>query len=191
MEKKKDLLEQFVIDNRQGFDDQEVPPMLWNSLEQKLEDQKSVKQRRIMPYIWRAAAAILIFATAWYLNDYMDSRPDRKHNAPVQAATAPNPALSELSDAEAYYTSQINSRQTELIKYTREHPEIMEDLKREFKELDKNNVELKRDLAESNANEKVIEAIIQSYRVKLGILEEMLSELQKSKGEQPEKSVSL
>ena len=191
MEKNKDLLEQYVVDNRKGFDDQDVPPMLWNSLEDKLDALQPKKQRRITPYVWRAAAAILIFATAWYLNDYMDSRPVSKSNAPAQSAAIPNPALSELSDAEAYYTSQINSRQAELIKYTREHPEIMEDLKREFKELDQNNVELKRDLAESNADEKVIEAIIQSYRVKLGILEEMLTELQKTKGEQPVKSVNL
>lgn len=191
MEKKKDLLEQYVVENRKGFDDQDVPPMLWNSIEEKLDALQPKKQRRIMPYIWRAAAAILIFASAWYLNDYMDSKPGSKTNAPAQSASIPNPALSELSDAEAYYTSQINSRQAELIKYTREHPEIMEDLKREFRELDQNNVELKRDLAESNADEKVIEAIIQSYRVKLGILEEMLTELQKTKGELPEKSVSL
>ena len=47
--------------------------------------------------------------------------------------------------------------------------------------MDKSKAELKKDLAESNADEKVIEAIILSYRVKLEILNQMLTELRKSK----------
>ena len=92
-----------------------------------------------------------------------------------------SPELSELSDAEAYYTSQIISKQAELSQYARQHPEIIEDLKKEFTEMDKSKAELKKDLAESNADEKVIEAIILSYRVKLEILNQMLTELRKSK----------
>jgi len=49
--------------------------------------------------------------------------------------------------------------------------------------MDKKNESLKKDLAESNADEKVIEAIILSYRVKLEILDQMLTELRKSKDE--------
>ncbi|HNW54977.1 MAG TPA: hypothetical protein PKN21_11950, partial [Bacteroidales bacterium] len=56
-----------------------------------------------------------------------------------------------------------------------------EDLKKEFSEMDKNKAELEKDLAQSNADEKVIEAIILSYRVKLEILDQMLAELRKSK----------
>ena len=41
--------------------------------------------------------------------------------------------------------------------------------------------QLEKDLAQSNADEKVIEAIILSYRVKLEILDQMLAELRKSK----------
>jgi len=47
--------------------------------------------------------------------------------------------------------------------------------------MDKNNASLKKDLAESNADEKVIEAIVLSYRVKLEILDQMLTELRKAK----------
>jgi hypothetical protein len=46
--------------------------------------------------------------------------------------------------------------------------------------MDKNNAELKKDLAQSNADEKVIEAIMLSYRVKLEILDQILTELRKS-----------
>ena len=47
--------------------------------------------------------------------------------------------------------------------------------------MDKSKAELRKDLAESNADEKVIEAIILSYRVKLEILDQMLIEMRKAK----------
>ena len=45
--------------------------------------------------------------------------------------------------------------------------------------MDKKKDALKDDLAESNADEKVIEAIILSYRVKLEILDQMLTEMKR------------
>jgi chromosome segregation ATPase len=113
------------------------------------------------------------------LNDYLDLN-GQKQTAGQRKGSVENPALSELQDAEAYYTSQINSKQAELAAYASEHPEIIADLKMEFSEMDKKKAELKDDLKESNADEKVIEAIILSYRVKLEILDQMLSELQRS-----------
>ncbi|MBK6962632.1 MAG: hypothetical protein IPH20_01515 [Bacteroidales bacterium] len=68
-----------------------------------------------------------------------------------------------------------------------EHPEIIKDLKKEFREMDKKKAALKNDLEESNADEKVIEAIILSYRVKIEILDEMLQELRRSEGSQMER----
>jgi len=175
---KKDPLEKFVTEHKDEFDGLEVPPAIWQKLDHQLNPPVERKTLRLFPYLWKAAAAILIFASAWYLNDYMD-RSSSKGNASesTTAAVVADPELVELSDAEAYYTSQISNRQSELEKYTREHPEILEDLKREFSELDKEKVQLRKELAESSANEKVIEAIIQSYKVKLEILEEMLIQL--------------
>jgi hypothetical protein len=46
--------------------------------------------------------------------------------------------------------------------------------------MDQRKAELRTDLAESNADAKVIEAIILSYRVKLEILDEMLLELRQT-----------
>ncbi|MBK7175356.1 MAG: hypothetical protein IPH84_19560 [Bacteroidales bacterium] len=187
---KEDRLEKFMVNNKEGFDDLEVPPMLWPAIEKELQPAVPVRNFRVLSYAWKVAAAVLIFATAWYLNDYFDAKPERVA-AKQQVIPDNNPVLNELSDAEAYYTSQINSRQAELVKYTREHPEILEDLKKEFKELDQNNSELKLDLAESNADEKVIEAIIQSYRIKLEILENVLLELKDAKGTPEPSSINL
>ena len=176
---KQDRLEQFVRDHSEDFNSLEPPVMVWKDIEKELPSPKQSKVRKLWPYAWKAAAAILIFASAWMLNDYRDYKKagESQH---ASAQMAPNPQLSELSDAEAFYTSQINSKQAELAQYTRQHPEIIEDLKKEFAEMDKSKAELNKDLAESNADEKVIEAIILSYRVKLEILDQMLTEMRKS-----------
>jgi hypothetical protein len=185
---KEDRLEQFVSQHKEEFNDLDAPVMAWDVIEKKIE---KPRLSAWLPLAWKVAAAILIFASAWYLNDYFDAKQTRQVSKTDQASRIENPVLNELSDAEAYYTSQINNKQEELLKYTREHPEILEDLKKEFKELDKNNQELKRDLAESNADEKVIEAIIQSYRMKLEILEQVLTEMKEKKGNNSATPVSL
>jgi hypothetical protein len=177
---KKDKLEQFVRDNAEGFNSLEPPTRTWESIEKELSVTKLTTVRRLWPYAWKVAAAILIFTSAWLLNDYTDQK-RTSGDSPASPSVAASPVLSELSDAEAYYTSQISNKQAELSAYARQHPEIIEDLKKEFTEMDKNNELLKKDLRESNADEKVIEAIILSYRVKLEILDQLLTELRKSK----------
>ncbi len=175
-----DKLEQFVKNHAEEFDSLEPPKMAWDFIEKELPSPKQKPVRKLWSYAWKVAAAILIFTSAWLLNDYMDmKRTLDKHISNMEPSASPE--LSELSDAEAYYTSQIISKQAELSQYARQHPEIIEDLKKEFTEMDKSKAELKKDLAESNADEKVIEAIILSYRVKLEILNQMLTELRKSK----------
>lgn len=179
---KEDKLEQFVRENAEGFNSLEPPTMAWEVIEKELVTVKQQPVRKLYTFTWKAAAAVLIFASAWLLNDYMDQEKTAGDFAAASAIEA-SPVLNELSEAEAYYTTQISSKQTELLAYTRQHPEIIEDLKKEFNEMDKKNESLKKDLAESNADEKVIEAIILSYRVKLEILDQMLTELRKSKDE--------
>jgi hypothetical protein len=186
---KHDKLEQFIKDKANDFNSFEPPAMAWETIEKQLPETKHSLVRKLWPYTWKAAAAILIFASAWMLNDYTDRAQNTEYQTSVEG-TESNAQLTELSDAEAYYTTQISSKQIELAKYAKQHPEIIEDLKREFSEMDKNRAELEKDLTESNADEKVIEAIILSYRVKIEILDQMLAELHKSReGNTESKSV--
>jgi hypothetical protein len=182
---KKDKLEQFVRKNAGGFDTLDPPVMAWDAIKKELPVSRKPLVRQLWPYAWKVAAAVLIFASAWMLNDYVDLN-GQKQTAGQRKGPAENSALSELQDAEAYYTSQISSKQAELAAFSIEYPEIIEDLKKEFTEMDKKKALLKNDLKESNADEKVIEAIILSYRVKIEILDEMLQELRRSGGDLPD-----
>jgi hypothetical protein len=187
---KTDRLEKFIEQNRAAFDDIEPSPDLWNNIGQKIDR----KNKRALPvlnsWIWKAAAIILVFTSSWLIHDYVDGTVKNKA-AKTSGPFSGSEVLNDLADGEAYYTAQISNKQEELEKYTRQYPEIMDDLKREFRELDHDNLQLKEDLVESNANEKVIEAIMQSYRIKLQILNQVLSELKNNRNLSAKDSVQL
>jgi hypothetical protein len=176
IEMKKDKLEQYISGRREDFNDLNPPALVWKNIDKEVNRVKRIPGRTFISFAWQSAAAVIIFVGSWLLHDYINQGRSSKPK-PVETIVAVNPVLNELSDAEAFYSSQISSKQVELSKYTQEHPEIIADLKKEFQEMDKNNTELKKDLVESNANEKVIEAIIKSYRMKLDILDQMLTEM--------------
>lgn len=173
-----DKLEKFISDNREGFDDLEPDPSVWDKI-----------RTRKVPVIridwkdaaWKAAAVVAIFMASYWFHGYMASR-----KQPVQQkaiTTQPengNPLVQELVDAEAFYTSQINFKREELFRLTQNSPQIGREVDMELVELDKIYKELKADLKDNTDNEEVIEAMIQNYRLKLEILEEILYQVKKS-----------
>ena len=86
-------------------------------------------------------------------------------------------AVPELKEAEYYYQSQVSMKMKELKPYFREVPGLSREVNDDLTELDSVYVSLKRDLADNVANEQVIEAMIQNYRMKLEILEDLLQQL--------------
>ena len=86
-----------------------------------------------------------------------------------------------LLDAEAYYSSKISTLSSNVFQLSSDKPEIRTDIETEFLELDNIFKELKHDLKDNAANEEVLQAMIQNYRIKLEILTEILEQLNKSK----------
>ena len=93
----------------------------------------------------------------------------------------------ELIEAEAYYSSLISIKKEEVFRLTASNPEVRHEIDMEMVDLDRVFSELKEDLKDNADNEEVIEAMIQNYRVKLDILEEMLLELKQTNESQTEK----
>ncbi|MEZ5084429.1 MAG: hypothetical protein R2750_13440 [Bacteroidales bacterium] len=83
-------------------------------------------------------------------------------------------------EAEMFYTSKINSTKEELFQLSGHDSEFIKEIDFDLKELDHVFEELKKDLKDNTDNEEVIEAMIQNYRLKLTILEEMLMQVSKS-----------
>lgn len=174
-----DKLEKYVLDHRDQFDDQEPDPSLW----EKVETRKApVIRINWKSAAWKVAAAVAIFIGSYFFHDYMSSR----NHLPGGLSKDASPIAKELLEAEAYYSAQINMRKDEVFRLTATNPEVRYEIDREMVDLDRVFSELKEDLKDNADNEEVIEAMIQNYRLKLDILEEMLQQLKQSNEPQNE-----
>lgn len=169
-----DKLEQFILDNRDGFDDMSPSPESWDKVKSNI---KPVRQINWTSRLVRIAAAVVIFVSSYIfidytLNSYSDTELQAGDNTLEMYENIP-----VLVEARAYYSSQINQMENEVYRLAGTDSPISNDIKIEFEELDEVFNELKTDLKDDAANEEVIEAMIQNYRIKLQILEEILSQL--------------
>ncbi len=92
--------------------------------------------------------------------------------------------LSEWQEVQLFYQSQIQDM-TKLVSDMTDDEQILYDLE----EMDKAFAELKADLKDDAANEEVIEAMMNHYRLKLRILEQMLEEIREE--DESNKDISL
>lgn len=175
-----DRLEKFVIQNRDSLDNMEPPSQLWDGVQKRRNKTKSKTKIFILPaYKWalRIAAAIVLFVASYYFHDF-NNRPS------TQLASTELPEsslLSELLEAEYYYTAQINVETEKFYKVTVGNNSLRNEIQLELKNLDKEFSKLKDDLMDNADNEDVIAAMIQTYRLKLSILQDIMDQLQEKK----------
>jgi hypothetical protein len=174
-----DKLEKYILDERDRFDDLEPDPAVWDRIGTRPAKVVRINWRGVA---WKAAAVVAIFTASYYFHDYVDYRrtAERDFLAGSIEDEGGSPIVKELVEAEAYYTAQINLRKEEVLLLTTGLPDVQKEIDLEIVELDKVFEELKEDLKDNADNEEVIEAMIQNYRLKLDILEEMLSRLKES-----------
>ncbi|MCF8229396.1 MAG: hypothetical protein K9G58_02885 [Bacteroidales bacterium] len=176
---KKDKLEQFVSNNREAFDELKPDPKIWKGIQNDMQPPGKLHWKRIL---WRAAAVLVIFTASYFFHDLVNQ--DTANNSIVQHEEADPESLDQAKtfiEAEAYYTSQIGTKKKEVYRIAGKNSSVAKELDVEFDELNQVLKELKRDLNDNASNTEVLEAMIQNYRLKLMILEEMLSQLNESK----------
>jgi hypothetical protein len=165
MEMEKDKLKSFIDDNRDAFDDEMPSLKVWDKIEEALPHDRG----RFVPIRWLwtlgAAAAMVVLLLGAYVFT-MNQSDD------VQVAESEQPVfrLSNVSEEMA----EVNERIDEMKKFPEgeEYLSAVEELRSEYESL---CIELGRGADRG----KIIEAMIQNYRMRLEILEEMLEELRK------------
>lgn len=184
-----DKLEQFVRDHRDEFDEFEPNPALFSG----------VKTRKVKftmgtwkSVAWKAAAAVAIFVSSYFFHDWMNDSDRTQIFVVTEEQEKPSEIFKVLMEAEMYYTSEINNKKEEFYHLSSANPAIRAEIDAELVDLDEVYADLKRDLKDNAANEEVIEAMIQNYRIKLDILEDVLHQMnaannpQNGKGENHE-----
>jgi hypothetical protein len=176
---KEDKLEKYMKENREQFDLHSPDPEIWDRIRPSI--QKSViKKVNWKTVTWRVAAAGIIFILTVFASEYYFNK-----NAPLSKLKFTGNkevSIPELDEAEIYYTAQLQSKYMEAKEYLTEHPELEIELIRDLNALDSIRNELKKDLKDNIANKEVVEALIQNYRMKLTILEDLLYQLEYTEG---------
>jgi len=163
----KDKFEEYIRKNKAEFDVREPRPELWKGIEKSISVKKAMRWRF---YLSRAAAVLLIFAASFIAQRVWINV---KTNI-AQKRNAVEIDIPELREAEMYYTGMINAKLEEIKPLLSKYPSLEEELETDLSELDSIYDRLKNDLKDNIANHEVIEAMIQNYRLRIAILEDLL-----------------
>lgn len=177
---KEDHLEKFLRKNRDQFDLYDPDPAIWDRIKpaRKVKEEQPVNWKVIG---WRGAAAAAVFILSLLIAEYL-LQPVGPFSR-FRFASRNEIMIPELQEAEIYYTSQLQLKYQDVKSYLNEYPGLESELIRDFQAIDSIQNELKKDLKDNVSNREVLEALIQNYRIKLSILEDILQHFEYAEGE--------
>jgi len=156
-----DELENHIRNKREAMDIHEPGPSVWN----RIETQLPRKQRTPIQHMWKAAAALIVAVASLTLILRMTGTP----------GTLENSAQSIVRETEQYYNSLLASLYSEAEPLLTANPVIRTELEAGMSELDTISMSIREDLKDNVATGEVIEALIRNYRLRIELLEDMLS----------------
>lgn len=175
-----DKLEEHIRNNRQDLDKYNPPDKTWKKISRELNVERQMRRQLFSI----AAMIIVILGTAIVLfkPEFRWSQSKRLKNAEnVNSSASP-----QLKETEIYYTNLINSLYKEATPLLTQNPEIKKELNGDLSQIDSICSDIKKDLKDNISNQEVVEALIQNYRTKIRILEDMLTVLKENENN-PEK----
>jgi len=184
---KQDKLEKFIRENREQFDIYEPGAELWDGINKPAPKTIRLNWKTIA---LRVAAVIVIFVASWVIHDMVQKDDNNITENKIRIENEDVGQVNVLMEAEMFYTSQINTARDEIIMLSGNNKGLLDDLNTDMVELDEVFEDLKNDLKDNSDNEEVIGAMIQNYRIKLEVLEEILMQLKKSKNLENDKNDS-
>ncbi len=157
-----DRLEDFLKNNQEAFNDLEPSNAVWEKVAFRANAAQRPARKRII-YLSSAASAAVIAGIIIVLGIFQTP-------ADNQFTAEQFPVINET---EAFYIRQVNTQRQAVYHLTTQHPDLKKALDNDLAELDTVLLELKKDLNDNVANAQVVEAMIQNYRMKLTILEDI------------------
>jgi DNA primase len=164
-------LEDFIRHNREGIDQRDPSPEVWKGIRRNLHRRRSGVMERF------AAAAIIIVVVTAAVFQYTKGNKDGSLNHREALLMKNNP---QLRETEFYYNNLINSLYNEVVPQLTGYPDIRKEFLHDMSQIDSICTDIKKDLKDNVSNQEVIEALINNYRIKIQILEEMLDQLRQN-----------
>ena len=174
----RDNLENFITQNRDEFDMFEPSAKMWEKIEGNIERQAKtgINFRRIL---YRAAVVLIIFASSLATYEFLGQR----GVSLLSSSEEKTMEIPELKEAEHYYSAKFSEKLNEAKPFLTENPKISKGLMNDLAELDSIYKGLKNELKENVATEEVVEALIQNYRLRIEILEDLMSAFEEKEQE--------
>lgn len=164
-----DDLEDFIHQNRNDFDDKELPAEVWKTVESTLPNREKKSWWNSAP-VWRAAAIIFMVLSGYLLMP--------KHAAKPQHSDVNG---RDFDDVEAFYVEQI-SEKVELIDGFKRN-ENLNAFTQEFKQLEAMYFVLKEEM-KNRPSQKVKDALVLNLLVRIDLLNQQLHSLEKQNTEE-------
>jgi len=153
-----DKLEEHIRKNRDDLDRYSPPRGIWSNISKKLKNEKPLSRQ------WFSIAAMIIVILGTAVIFFKPEYRWASHTL----------VTPQLKETETYYNNLINALYNEAKPLLTNNPEIKKELNSDLSQLDSICTDLKKDLKDNIANQDVVEALIQNYRIKIKILEDML-----------------
>ena len=166
-----DRIEKFIKDNRHDLDKYDPSPDIWDRIRKKVGFKKGSAVK------WLSIAAMILFVLGTAVTIFIVT------NRRIDLLGPGFAEQEELKETEIFYNSMINTLYLEARPMLTGQPEIQKELDTDLAQIDSLCADIKKDLKDNVSNEQVIEALIQNYRIKIQILEDMLEVLKKNNGQ--------
>lgn len=160
------MIEDFIRQNREAFDDQEPSPHNWKKIEAALPAQRQGWWNSVT--LWRAAAVLFMTLSAYLLLPK-----EWKPHAPPERV-----ALKEFTDVEAYYVKEISNKVALIDGFQRN--EGLNGFTQDFQQLEAMYMVLKEEM-QNRPSEKVKDALVLNLLVRIDLLNQQLHLLEKER----------
>jgi hypothetical protein len=165
-------LEQIIRENRTTLDSFEPGKHHLDHFRNKLLSQHGIRKISIADYLKIAAVVLLATMFSFFIYSQLQSFISRTDKYSLGDVSR------EYREVEQYYIRMINNRYSELGKIDTGDPVQKNMLILELEEMDKLFINLQKDLKANPGDERIINAMIRHYQMKLEIMNQIVIQLQ-------------
>ncbi len=173
-----DKLEEHIRKNREDLDKYNPPAVIWRRIKKELRIGNPMLRR----WISLAAMMVIVLGTAIIFFKPQYRWADKGKDSSARTSL-------QLKETEIYYNNLVNSLYKEAAPLLVNNPNVKKELNTDLSQIDSICSDIKKDLKDNISNQEVVEALIQNYRTKISILEDMLTVLKENENK-PEKKNS-
>ncbi len=163
-----DKLKSFIQKNTEGFHSEKPKSDLWNKISDQLPSVEPEVKMIPVRRVWKMAISVAaVFAAAVFAFQLSDNSPQ------LAEKSSESTDFSNVHQLETYYASQVNDRIERLKAY-----QVDEELMSEIAYL-KEEFDLLKNEADKGVNtEDILDSMIDNYRMRVSILEDIMREVQ-------------